>query len=241
MEEDLMSKNIDSRLANWKKITEKPMLGLSLIFLAVLILPLAHPLSASWRMALDRMNLLIWAIFAINYIGMLTISKNKRNFVKSHIFELLIVLVPALRPLRLLRLLPLIGYFLNYARKTLSGRLIQYVTLSGILVTTPAIIFVYQLERNAPNGNIKSLGDSVWWALTTVTTVGYGDRYPTTNLGRLIAFAVMLVGISILGVITASIASWFVKSDEDAADKIQMKQLMDELQEIKRRLGNEPK
>jgi voltage-gated potassium channel len=72
-----------------------------------------------------------------------------------------------------------------------------------------------------------------------VTTVGYGDRYPVTTTGRILAVLVMLMGISLVGVITASVASWFVKSDESREDKIQMKQLLDELQEIKKLLVTE--
>ena len=60
------------------------------------------------------------------------------------------------------------------------------------------------------SANIKTFPDALWWAITTVTTVGYGDRYPTTGTGRLVGGALMLVGIALLGVITASIAAWFV-------------------------------
>ena len=67
-----------------------------------------------------------------------------------------------------------------------------------------------EAERNSPDANIKTFGDGLWWAATTVTTVGYGDRFPTTPLGRLIAVVLMLVGIALLGVITATIATWFV-------------------------------
>jgi voltage-gated potassium channel len=70
------------------------------------------------------------------------------------------------------------------------------------------------VERPIESSNIKSFGDGLWWALTTVTTVGYGDRFPTTTEGRAIAFGLMLVGISLMGVITASVAAWFVKMSQ---------------------------
>jgi voltage-gated potassium channel len=66
------------------------------------------------------------------------------------------------------------------------------------------------VERHAVGANIRTFGDAVWWALTTLTTVGYGDRYPVTVEGRLIAAVVMLTGIAVLGVVTASMAAWFV-------------------------------
>ncbi len=65
-------------------------------------------------------------------------------------------------------------------------------------------------EQNAPGANITSFGDALWWACSTVTTVGYGDRYPVTTEGRIIAVALMIVGISLLGAITASVATWMV-------------------------------
>jgi voltage-gated potassium channel len=66
-------------------------------------------------------------------------------------------------------------------------------------------------ERTNPDANIRSYGDALWWAGTTITTVGYGDRYPTTGGGRLVGFGLMLGGIALLGVITAALASWFVE------------------------------
>ena len=65
-------------------------------------------------------------------------------------------------------------------------------------------------ERGKPGANIETFGDAVWWAMTTVTTVGYGDRYPVTGMGRVIAGAVMVAGIALLGTVTATLASWLI-------------------------------
>ena len=232
MKEDLT----DHRVIKWEKAAEKPMIIISLLFLVVLILPSAHPLTPTWRSHLNRLDLTIWVIFAVDYFGKLVVSKYRRQFFKTHLFEMLIVILPFLRPLRLLRLIPLVGYFLRYAKRTLSGKLLQYVSLAAILITTPAAILMYEVERDASGSNIKTLGDAIWWADATITTVGYGDRFPITALGRSLAFLVMITGISLIGVITASIASWFVKSDEEASDQVQMHQLMSELKEIKSKL-----
>ena len=69
---------------------------------------------------------------------------------------------------------------------------------------------VLSVERDAPDGNIRTLGDAVWWSFTTMTTVGYGDHAPTTGLGRMLAVGLMLSGIALLGVVTANIAAWFI-------------------------------
>ena len=224
------------QLLTWEKTVEKPMMFLSLLFLIIVIIPSAHPLTHQERQLLDHIDQVIWVLFALDYFGKFAIAKHKKLFFKTHLFELAIVALPFLRPLRLLRLIPLMGYFLRYARRSLSGRLVQYVTLAATTLTTIAAVLMYEVERTKPGATIKSLGDSLWWAISTITTVGYGDRYPVTAIGRVIAVVVMLSGISLIGIITASIAAWIVKSDEDAADQVQMAQLLGELQEIKRKL-----
>ena len=74
-----------------------------------------------------------------------------------------------------------------------------------------ASLAMLDAERNAAGSNITTFGDSLWWALTTVTTVGYGDHYPVTLIGRCVAGALMLAGIALIGVVTASFASWLVE------------------------------
>jgi voltage-gated potassium channel len=71
-------------------------------------------------------------------------------------------------------------------------------------------VAVLDAEQNAPGANITSFGDALWWACTTVTTVGYGDRYPVTTEGRMIAVVLMVVGIGVVGAVTASVAAWMV-------------------------------
>lgn len=75
-------------------------------------------------------------------------------------------------------------------------------------------------EHNAPGSNIHNYGDALWWAIVTVTTVGYGDKYPVSAGGRGVAVILMLVGIGLIGVLTATVASYFVeeKSDQEKAD-----------------------
>jgi voltage-gated potassium channel len=110
--------------------------------------------------------------------------------------------------------------------------------LAAILVTAPSAVLMFQIERNAPNANIKTLWDGIWWGAATVTTVGYGDKYPTTNLGRFLAILVMIVGVSLVGVITATVASWFVKADVDDPKEIQFKRVLDRLESIEQKLND---
>jgi voltage-gated potassium channel len=92
------------------------------------------------------------------------------------------------------------------------GRRDAVVSMAVAIVAGGAVAALAMLdaERQNPNANIKTYGDALWWALTTMSTIGYGDRYPTTVEGRLVAGALMLGGVALLGVITAALASWFV-------------------------------
>jgi voltage-gated potassium channel len=89
------------------------------------------------------------------------------------------------------------------------------------MVAGLAAIAVLDVERDAEGANITTFGDAVWWAATTVTTVGYGDRYPVTTEGRVIAVALMVAGIATVGAVMASIAAWMVAQVQqtDARDE----------------------
>jgi len=91
-----------------------------------------------------------------------------------------------------------------------------------LLVAFCGALAVLDAERASPEANIVTCGDAMWWAVTTMTTVGYGDRYPTTGVGRIAAAGLMIAGMALLGIVTASIASWLIEhvtaTEEDAAD-----------------------
>ena len=73
---------------------------------------------------------------------------------------------------------------------------------------------VLDAEQDAHGANITSYGDALWWSCTTVFTVGYGDRFPVTLEGRLVAVVLMLIGIGFVGVVTASVAAWMIRQVE---------------------------
>jgi len=100
---------------------------------------------------------------------------------------------------------------------------------------------VLDAERDAPDASITTFGDALWWTITTISTVGYGDRYPVTVQGRVVAGALMVAGIALLGVVTASIASWFVESvrandRETERVEAQLAEVLVELKELRARL-----
>jgi len=88
-----------------------------------------------------------------------------------------------------------------------------------LVVFQSAVVFILYYEAPVPDSNIKSVSDAFWWAFTTVSTVGYGDRYPVTEGGRLVGLSLMIVGIALFSVVTGTLAQWFVRSNAAKEDK----------------------
>ena len=101
--------------------------------------------------------------------------------------------------------------------------MVIYVVGGASLLAFCSALAVLDAERNSQEANIVDFGDAIWWAVTTMTTVGYGDHYPVTGVGRLVGFGLMVGGIALLGTVTATLASWLVEAV--AAEKEQAEDL----------------
>jgi voltage-gated potassium channel len=192
-----------------------------LTFLAVAFLfAFSYPafnesISDSTSRYLSLIQWVCWLAFAVDLIFGIWKSKNKKEYLKRHPLELAAVLLPFLRPLRLMRV---ISFGSLALQKVAIGRQLGItvkVAVSAVFISYIAAIQITISERTVEGSNIKTFSDGLWWAVTTVTTVGYGDRYPTTTEGRFLAVLLMITGISLVGVITASVAAWFVKLSQD--------------------------
>jgi voltage-gated potassium channel len=120
------------------------------------------------------------------------------------------------------------------------GQYAMFVTLlSAFIVLVTASILVLQFESTAANGNIKTGGEALWWAIVTMTTVGYGDFYPVTTLGRIVGGFVMITGVGIIGALASILASVLVSdsSPDDAQDQASDGRIHGELVEIKSELA----
>jgi voltage-gated potassium channel len=148
-----------------------------------------------------------------------------------------------LRPLRLLRLVTLLSVVNRTTTRGLRGRVAIYVSGGAALLVLCGGLAVTDAERGASGASIHGLGDGLWWALTTVTTVGYGDRYPVSVTGRFVAAALMLGGIALLGAVTATLASWLVErvaeagETEHAATQAQVEALAAEVRALRQELS----
>jgi voltage-gated potassium channel len=133
--------------------------------------------------------------------------------------------VPPLRGLRVIAVLPrllgLVSMVGRLSRQSLEVRTGTYTAILAVGVLFTGAVTVYGAERDNPDANIRTFPDALWWAMTTMTTVGYGDRFPVTTQGRAMAAVLMLAGIAILGIVTASIAAWFIGQFTAVADVVE--------------------
>jgi voltage-gated potassium channel len=115
-----------------------------------------------------------------------------------------------------LRLVAVLIVLNRQVRGDFRGRVGIYVVGATLLISFVASLAVLDAERANPDASITTFPDALWWTMTTISTVGYGDRYPVTWQGRLVAVSLMVAGIALLGTVTASIAAWFVEKIREA-------------------------
>jgi voltage-gated potassium channel len=222
---------MEDRLRRWEHATEWPLTTAAIAFLIAYSWEVIADLIGPPRTAAETIINVTWALFAVDVAVQLILTTNRWTWVKKHPVELASVILPMLRPLRLLRLVTLISVFQRTAGHGLRGRIAIYTAGSAALLTWVGALAALDAERHAPDATITSLGDALWWAFATITTVGYGDTSPTTTTGRAVAVALMIGGITVLGVVTGTLASWLVSSvsdeeaEEQAATREQVAQL----------------
>jgi voltage-gated potassium channel len=243
-------------LDRFERQTAWPMLVLSLAILPLLIIPLVADLSPTAETTFFAIDWIIWAAFALEYGIRLYLAPAKRDFARHNIIDLVVVVVPFLRPLRVvrsaraLRLLRAArgGVFLlrgiDAVRDVLRRHKLHYTLLIALVVVVISSLLVEEFERSLPDSNIKSLPDALWWAVTTITTVGYGDRYPVSAAGRGIAVVLMLIGVGIFGLLAASLASFFIERDlkpderKEGESDTQLAEIAARLERIERLLAS---
>ncbi|MER5221908.1 potassium channel family protein [Streptomyces flaveus] len=204
---------MDERSAQhrWERRAQQPLMGLAVVFAAAYAVPIIWPdASQAVTKACEVVEWVVWGAFSLDYLVRLVLAERRGEFVRTHWLDLCAVLLPLIQPLRLLRVVATVLLVGQRARMATQIRLTTYVAGAVVALMMFGSLAVLSVERESPDGNIKSMGDAVWWSFTTMTTVGYGDHAPTTGLGRMIAVGLMLSGIALLGVVTANIAAWFI-------------------------------
>jgi voltage-gated potassium channel len=189
------------RLASYLASTRTPLDVLALSTLWIVLVPPsdfgtshdASTIALGVRIALS-------VVYAIDLAIRVALARRHANYLRHNLFSILVVLFPPLRIIFSFRLIR------SVFRR---GNIVTFLVAASALVLNGAII-VDLFEREAPGSNIRTLGDSLWWAVTTVSTVGYGDYYPVTVGGKVVASFIMAIGILTVAVVTAQVASSFM-------------------------------
>lgn len=201
---------------------ELPLLVITILWIPVLLIPLVRPVQGTVAETFAVIDYMVWALFALEYVIKLYLAPSRWHFVRTHILDLLIVAVPFFRPLRIGRLARLArlvrvgivaGRAIGRGKSVMTHRGLHFVLLTVAIIIFACAGLVTVAERNAAGSNIHNLGQALWWSAVTVATVGYGDKYPVTPMGQGIAVFLMLAGIGLIGVLTATFASYFVGQD----------------------------
>lgn len=212
----------ESRRQLWEDHADWPLTIAALLFLIAYAAPILKPDLVNPLPTICQMvTWAAWALFALDYFARLGLSRDRAAFMRANLLDLAVVVLPLLRPLRLLRLVTLLSVLNRNVGGSMRGRVAVYVGGATSLILFIASLAVLDAERGAKGATITTFGDASWWAFTTVTTVGYGDRYPITGQGRFIACGLMLAGIALLGIVTASLASWLIDKVREVEEHTQ--------------------
>jgi voltage-gated potassium channel len=231
----------ETKLQRWERHAEWPLAAAAVLFLVlfsrqVLVQPQGREAHIVWAV-----DWAIWGLFVVDYVVRLCLANNRWHWFLRHLLDFAIVTLPLLRPLRLLRLLVLIEVLQKAIGDAFRGRIVVYTVSGVVLLIYTASLAVFDKERYLHGATINSFGKALWWSITTVTTVGYGDVYPVTNTGRVIAVLLMIGGISLVGVVTAALASWIIDrvTEEESVMQAATVAHVEELRNEIRALGKE--
>jgi voltage-gated potassium channel len=230
-----------SNLQRWERYAEWPLAAAALLFLGLFsVQVLARPQGRE-AYVLWIVSWIVWGLFIVDYGVRLYLASNRWQWFVQHLLDFAIVALPLVRPLRLLRLLVLIEVLQRAIGNAFRGRIVVYTVSGVLLLIYTSSLAVFDKERFLPGATINSFGKALWWSITTVTTVGYGDVYPITNTGRIIAVLLMIGGISLVGVVTAALASWIIErvAEEDTAIQTATAAHIDELRSEIRELSQQ--
>ncbi|QIP16632.1 potassium channel family protein [Spirosoma aureum] len=228
------------------------MLVLSVYVVLALLIRELVPMYEDTRQLLDQIDTGICVYFLFDFFLRLYQAPDKLKFMRWGWIDLL-ASIPALdwfrlgqlvrvvRILRMVRAFRSMREFLTYLFRNRANGTLSVVLLSSVLLMIFGAVAILYVEK-VPEANIKTPSDALWWAFVTITTVGYGDRFPVTTLGRFIAAVLMIAGVGLFGTFTGYVANFFIEEDQEKGqDEIhilidEIRQLRQKVEELEKRL-----
>lgn len=236
-----------------ERVTKYPMTLLGLAWLVIGIIVVTTDVNSTASTVLVGTLFTLWAIVLVEYLVRLVITPDRRGYLKRRWAEPVTVVAPPFQGWHIVGIEKMCLLIHEGALRV--EAILKHHSLFRVLIAAGATLMlgawlVMLFEGNARGSNIHNYPDALWWALVTVTTVGYGDRFPVTTGGRDVAVVLMLVGIGLIGVLTATVASVFIKEHTDANRQVYQKGhadlgqrlsvISDRLADVERRLGATP-
>lgn len=220
-------------LQHWEHASNLPLLALAAAMVPLLLLPLLVNLPAGLEEIFVALEWFIWAIFALDLAVRVALTDNRPRYLLTHWYDVLIVALPVLRPLRILRVLFFGTRAVVTARQTLQIRFLVLFAIAAVLISAGLVV---AFESKAEGSSIKSLTDGLWWAAVTITTVGYGDKYPVTPEGRGVAVFLMFGGIALFSALAANLAALLMGTSSSSSVEKQLEDISQRLERLERTL-----
>ncbi len=236
-----------------EQITKFPLAVVGIAWLIIAITILTTEVNGSASTFLVGSLFVLWATVFVEYLVRLVVTPDRRGYLRRRWVEPVTVVVPPLQGWHFVGIEKM-GLLLHEGELRVEA-VLRHHSLFRVLIAAAVTLFlgawmVLLFEEKAKGSNIHSYPDALWWAIVTVTTVGYGDRFPVTAGGRTVAVILMLLGIGLIGVLTATVASVFIKEHTDATKEEfkkghadlgqQLAVISDRLSDVERRLGATP-
>ena len=183
---------------------------LAAVMVPLLAAPLFWDLSPSSEALTFALDMFIWALFATDLAIKIAIAPQRVKYIRQHWLKVMVVLIPFTGPLRILRIIV-------YGSRAYRG-VVRLAHVDFLLVyAIGLVLLVTTIVTSVERGHDSQLGtfpDALWWAVVTVTTVGYGDIVPVTQIGRAFAYVLMIGGIGLFGTLTANLASILTRKED---------------------------
>lgn len=219
----------------WARYSMWPLLFLSVVFIIAYAVPIVAPtVSPTLQSACETTLIFIWITFIVDYVGRLFLSQNRILFLRTNVIDLLAIMLPALRPLRALRIVSVILIATRRLGNSVRHRVTIYLSSLAFFTWFMAGLAMTDAEYGVPDANIKNFVDGLFWSFTALIAGGNGPLNPVSDQGKIVEVVVFLASFALVGTLSAIIVSWIIDTSkaENTETKTEVGQLRDDVAEI---------